>query len=151
MGRAEDAVAARVAALVGERRTVVLSCPAAAGVAAALARAAIRVADHEPARAGVIVLLGTPADPAYRQRLVADTLRRLPASAPVVVVDHSQPRRTWPRLRAFAALLARGLPPSRGRYPAARELQALGLQVDRLELATAEAVQLILAHRPWPA
>jgi hypothetical protein len=41
----------------------------------------------------------------------------------------------------------RGLRPSRARYPAARELAALGFAVERLRLACGERVQLVVARR----
>lgn len=101
-----------------------------------------------PCGAAVVSFLGRAARPHERQTLLAGLRGLLPPGAPLVLLDHNRPRR-WPR-RALAALglLAAGLPPRRARYPAARELQALGFPVVRLRLAAGERVQLVLALRP---
>jgi hypothetical protein len=64
-----------------------------------------------------------------------------------VLVDHNQPRRRPARLLAWVRLRLAGLSASRGRYPAARELAALGFDVERLQLACGERVQLVRARR----
>ena len=62
--------------------------------------------------------------------------------------DHNQPRVLWRRGLGIVVLAAARFPPSRARYPAARELAALGFAVERLRLACGERVQLVLARRP---
>jgi len=99
------------------------------------------------AAAGVVVLLGERGDAPARARMLAAVAERLSPGAPVVLVDHNQPRAPWRRPAAWLALLARGLPPSRARYPAARELGGGGFTVDSLRLAARERVQLVRAHR----
>jgi hypothetical protein len=121
--------------------------PGASRVRAALAARGPVAADGDPAAAAVVVFLGAPARPAERQTLLAGLSRRLPPGAPLVVVDHSQPRARWRRALALPALAAAGLAPARARYPAARELAALGFRVERLRLAAGERVQLVLARR----
>jgi hypothetical protein len=140
-------LAARALELLGpfEGRVAVLG-PRPGRVAAALgARVALAGAD-EPAAAAVVTFLGAGAVPAERQALVASLERRLPSGAPVVLVDHNQPR-TWARrLLGIAALVLHGLGPARARYPAARELAALGLEVERLRLVCGERIQLVAAR-----
>ena len=97
--------------------------------------------------AAVVAFLGAPARPADRQRALRDLQTRLPADATLVLVDHNQPRAAWRRVLASLALLATGLSAARGRYPAARELAALGFRVERLSLAAGERVQLVRARR----
>jgi len=65
-----------------------------------------------------------------------------------VLVDHNQPRVLWRRGLGILALAAARCAPSRARYPAARELAALGFAVERLRLACGERVQLVLFRRP---
>lgn len=98
--------------------------------------------------AAIVTFLGAAAGPAARQALLADVRTRLAPGAPLVLVDHNQPRRLWQRLPAVLVLLRAGLRPVRGRYPAARELQALGFDVECLRLADGERVQLVFARRP---
>ena len=82
---------------------------------------------------------------------LGESLRnRLPVGAPIVLLDHSQPRAPWRRAIGALHLAARGLWPSRARYPAARELAALGFTVERLRLACGERAQLVVARRPAP-
>jgi hypothetical protein len=126
---------------------VLVEGPNAAAWREALAAGGTGVVTAGPARAAVIVLLGEPGDPAGRARLLAAVANRLVPGAPVVLVDHNQPRAPWRRVPAGLALLARGLPPRRACYPAARELAAAGFTIDCLRLAAGERVQLVRAHR----
>ena len=140
-------LAARALELLGpfEGRVAVLG-PHRGRLAAALgARVPLAGAD-EPAAAAVLTFLGAGAAAAERHALVASLGWRLPRGAPVVLVDHNQPR-TWARrLLGIVALVLRGLGPARARYPAARELAALGLEVERLRLVCGERVQLVAAR-----
>jgi hypothetical protein len=111
--------------------------------------AGLRTADLvEPtAAAGLVSFVGARTPPALRVRTL-DALRvRLPVGAPLVLVDHNQPRQWWRRPLAWLLLAVRGLPPSRARYPAARELDASGFRVEQLRLADGERVQVVLARR----
>ena len=73
-------------------------------------------------------------------RLAARAVALLgPLAGPVLVTCPWAPR--------LAAALALRLPPARARYPAARELGALGLAVERLWLDGGERVQLVRARR----
>ena len=101
--------------------------------------------DGAPA-AAVVAFLGAPGRPEERQRVLRDLRRRLPAGARLVLVDHNQPRAWWRRILAAPSLVRAGLGPARARYPAARELAALGFQVERLRLAAGERIQLIVAR-----
>ena len=136
-------LAARVLALLG---------PAAGPVAIAgpranrLARELPGAADGD-ATAAVVVFLGAAPSPDERQATLRGMQSRLPPGAPLVLVDHNQPRAQWRRAVALFPLLAGGLRPSRARYPAARELAALGFAVERLRLAAGERVQLVVARR----
>jgi hypothetical protein len=114
-------------------------------LAAALA-AYVPIAGDDVAAAAVVTFLGAGAAPAERQSLVASLARRLPVGAPVVLVDHNQPRTRCGRVLGIAALALRGLGPARARYPAARELAALGLRVERLRLVRGERIQLVAAR-----
>jgi len=120
--------------------------PGAGRLVSALPAGVARADPSDRAGAALVTFLGSPAAPAGRQALLAELRGRLPAGAPVVVVDHNQPRRWWRRGLGVAALAARGLPASRARYPAARELAALGFVVERLGLARGERVQLVAAR-----
>jgi hypothetical protein len=117
--------------------------------AARIRLAGLRTADLvEPkAAAALVSFVGARTSPEMRRRTLDALRARLPAGAPLVLVDHNQPRQWW--RRAFAALLlvGRGLPPSRGRYPAARELDGAGFQVESLRLADGERVQVVLGRR----
>jgi hypothetical protein len=142
-------LAARCAALLGTPGgAVAVAGDGAPRLVAALA-GRVRVArGDEPIAAAVVCFLGAPARPADRQRTLAALAARLPAGAPLVLVDHNQPRTAWRRLVALPALVAAGLGPARARYPAARELAALGFRVDALRLACRERAQLVVARRP---
>jgi hypothetical protein len=105
----------------------------------------------EPARDGtpaaaIVVFVGVPARPEERQRVLRDLQRRLPAGAPVLLVDHNQPRAWWRRVLAAPSVALPGLGLARARYPAARELAALGFRVERLGLGHGERIQLIVAR-----
>lgn len=117
--------------------------------AARLRVAGLRVAElGEPVAAAALVSFHGARTPAELRRRTLDAVRaRLSPDAPLVLVDHNQPRQWWRRPLAALVLVARGLPPSRGRYPAARELDAAGFRVERLELAAGERVQVVRARR----
>src|SRR5262249_28731286 len=100
--------------------------------------------------AAIVTFLGERAVPAARQALLAELRARLPGAAPVVVIDHNQPRVWWRRTLGAAALALHGLGPQRARYPVARELAILGFDVERLRLAHGERVQLVAARRGRP-
>src|SRR5262249_48159828 len=121
--------------------------PHAARLAATLPPRTLRAGQEEPAAAAIVTFLGAAADPAARQTLLAGLRARLAADTPIVLIDHNQPRTWRRRVRGAVALAMRGLGPARARYPAARELAALGLEVVRLRLARGERVQLVLARR----
>ena len=72
---------------------------------------------------------------------------RLASGAPVVVVDHNQPRSLALRALGVLALAARGLPPERARHPVAREVNGHGFTIERLRLEDGERVQILLARR----
>jgi len=95
----------------------------------------------------IVVFVGAPAEPAGRQALLARLRAELSPAAPLVLVDHTQPRRWWARALAALRLAAGCLPPARARYPAARELVALGFTVECLRLARGERLQLVRARR----
>jgi hypothetical protein len=114
---------------------------------AALRAAGRPVAETGPAGAAVVTFVGERAAAAVRTSRLAAVRARLAPGAPVLLVDHAQPRPWWRRPGTVVRLLARGLPPSRGRYLAARELDAAGFRVERLRLAAGERVQLVLARR----
>ena len=103
--------------------------------------------DGDVPAAAVVAFLGSRPRPAARQALLAALRNRLPPGAPLVLLDHSQPRALWRRTVGALVLAVRGLGPSRARYPAARELAALGFAVERLRLACGERVQLVVARR----
>jgi len=110
-----------------------------------------RAGVEDPGRgagAAVVSFLGAAIGPGERQAMLAALRARLAPGAPLLLVDHNQPRRWLPRALATAFLLARGLRPGRARYPVARETQALGFVVERLRLAAGERVQLVLARAP---
>lgn len=139
-------LAARCLALLGPvAGPVAIAAPRAPRLAAALAGRLGAAAAETPA-AAVVVFLNSPARPHERQALLAELRRRLVPGAPLVLVDHSQPRARWRRLGARIGLALVGLPPARARYPAARELAALGFAVERLRLACGERVQLVAAR-----
>ena len=121
--------------------------PRARRLARAVERATQVAADGDAPGAALVVLLGVNAAPWDRQETLRATQRRLPSGAPLVLVDHNQPRAVWRRTLAVVPLLVAGLGPSRARYPAARELAALGFAVERLRLSCGERVQLVVARR----
>ena len=141
-------LAARCAELLGPLPgPIAVLAPRAPSLRAALAvRLPLAAADAAPAGA-VVAFLGVAARPDERQRSLRDLQRRLPAGAPMVLVDHSQPRARWRRPFAAIVLAFAGLTPARARYPAARELAALGFHVERLRLGRGERVQLVVARR----
>ncbi|MFN8544829.1 MAG: hypothetical protein U0807_11600 [Candidatus Binatia bacterium] len=142
------ALAARVLREVGPvTGALVVVAPRAGRLARAL-RAAARGPAGAEAGGAVVSFLGCAGDPAARQQILDGLRARLPSGAPVVLIDHNRPRR-WPgRLAGAAVLLLAGRRPARARYPAARELAALGFTVERLRLARAERVQVVVARRP---
>jgi hypothetical protein len=142
------ALAARCLALLGPPGgPLVVAGPSAARVAAALPPGTAVIADAERAGAAIASFLGAAVPPAARRATLVALRDRLPPGAPLVLLDHNQPRSWWRRALGVVALALRGLPPARARYPAARELAALGLDVERLRLAQGERVQLVVARR----
>ncbi|HWP65014.1 MAG TPA: hypothetical protein VNO26_03765 [Candidatus Limnocylindria bacterium] len=111
--------------------------------------AGLRPADLADARAaaGLVSFLGARTPAPLRRRTLEAVRERLAAGAPLVLVDHNRPRQWWRRPLAALLLVARGLPPSRARHPAARELDGAGFRVERLRLAEGERVQVVLARR----
>ena len=103
---------------------------------------------HDGAVVGAVcVLLGTRIDESARAAAWDALAARLASGAPVVVVDHNQPRTLARRAIGVLALAARGLSPKRARYPVAREVNAHGFTIERLRLEDGERVQLVLARR----
>jgi len=138
-------LAAQCLALLGPPAgAVAVVAPRAPRLAAALA-ARTPGPDVAPT-AAIVAFLGAVADPVERQALLARLHAQLAPGTPLVLVDHNQPRRWWRRVLALPALAAAGLAPARARYPAARELLALGFKVERLRLACGERVQLVVAR-----
>jgi hypothetical protein len=117
---------------------------AAGALAEALAGLVRRAGDGRPAAAAVCDFRDERDDPVARLAALAS---RLPVAAPIVVVDHNQPRDWWRRGVANLLLAARGIPPARARRPVAREVAAHGFVVERLRLAAGERLQLVLARR----
>ena len=110
--------------------------------------ARVAVANGDGAVAGAVcVLLGARVDPAARAATWRTIAARLAAGAPLVVVDHNQPRVAWRRVAGAIALALRGFAPSRARHPVAREVRDHGFTIERLRLADGERVQLVLARR----
>jgi hypothetical protein len=141
-------LAARALALLGPAAgPIAVVAPRARRLARAVARTTHVAADGDAPAAALVVLLGVKVAPSDRQETLRATQRRLPTGAPLVLVDHNQPRAVWRRALAVVPLLVAGLGPSRARYPAARELAALGFVVERLQLACGERVQLVVARR----
>ena len=126
---------------------VAIACRRPPDLAAALAARARPPAEGEAPAGAIVVWLGTPARPAERQQLLRELQHRLPPAAPLLVVDHNQPRALWRRALGLLPLAAAGLRPARARYPAAREVAALGFIVERLRLASREQIQLVLARQ----
>lgn len=126
---------------------VAVAGPGAARLRAALAAEVRVAADDADAGAAVVSFWGAPARAAERRAVLEAVGRRLSPGAPLVVVDHNQPRTVWRRLLALPMLLAARLGPARARYPAARELRTVGFVVDRLRLDDGERMQLVGARR----
>jgi hypothetical protein len=116
-------------------------------LAAALAARVTPSRDGDRPAAAIVAFLGAVAAPTERQRVLHALRTRLPAGAPLVLIDHNQPRALARRVLGWLVLAAAGLGPARARYPGARELRALGFTIDRLRLACGERVQLVLARR----
>ncbi len=141
-------LAARCLALLGPLEgPLAVVGPHAARLTAALPPHTPLAHDGAGAAAAIATFLGAGDGPADRQQILAAVRARLPMGAPLVLLDHNQPRTWWRRLVGVAALTLRGLPPARARYPAARELATLGLRIERLRLARGERVQLVVARR----
>ena len=142
------ALAARCLALLGplDGRIAVVG-PGAARVTAALPRGTPLANRDEAPVAAIVTFLGARDDPATRQACLTALRSRLVGGAPLVLIDHNQPRALWRRVLGAVALAVRGMGPARARYPAARELAALGLPVEQLRLASGERVQLVVARR----
>src|SRR5262249_26234913 len=121
--------------------------PHAARVAAALPPGTALAGPGVIPAAAIATFLGASAGPAARQTVLASLRSCLLPGAPIVLLDHNQPRAWWRRAVGVAALALRGLPPARARYPGARELAALGLDVECLRLARGERIQLVVARR----
>jgi hypothetical protein len=125
---------------------VVVVAPADGRVAAALRRGVSGAHDGARPAGAVVVFLGTRARPAERQSTLRDLGRVLPPGAPLLLVDHNQPRAWWRRAVAVPHHLVARVGAARARYPAARELAAVGFTVERLRLACGERVQLVVAR-----
>jgi len=126
---------------------VAVAGPGAGRLRAALAAHVLVAADGAPAAAAVVSFWGSAPAVEDRRALLRGLASRLHPGAPLLLVDHNQPRAAWRRLVALPLLLAAGLGPARARHPAARELQALGFAVERLRLADGERMQLVVARR----
>jgi hypothetical protein len=111
--------------------------------------AGLRTADRaeRAAAAALVSFVGARTPPELRRRTLDAVRGRLSAGAPLVLIDHNQPRQWWRRPLAALLLTVRGMPPSRARYPAARELDGVGFRVQSLRLADGERVQVVLARR----
>ena len=141
-------LAAQCLALLGPvHGPVAVLGPGTARLRAAVAGALPAAQDGDVPAGAVVVFLGAAVPPAERQAELRGLERRLRSGAPLVLVDHNQPRAGWRRVPAWLRLALAGLGPARARYPAARELAALGFAVERLRLARGERVQLVLARR----
>jgi len=146
------ALAVRCLALLGplDGRIAVVG-PRAARVTAALPRGTLLANSDEPPAGAIVTFLGARDGPVARQACLARLRSSLERGAPLVLIDHNQPRAWWRRIVGAIALAMRGLDPARARYPVARELAALGLDVERLRLACGERVQLVVARRTGAA
>jgi len=141
-------LAARCVELLGPvAGPVAVVAPRVPALADALAARVTLAAGTAAPAAAVVAFLRMPARPAERQWTLRDLQARLDAHAPLLLVDHNQPRRWGRRLLATLALAGARLGPARGRYPAARELAALGFRIDRLALDAGERIQLVLGRR----
>ena len=103
--------------------------------------------DGSPVAAVVVTFVGEPAHAAARLERLAAAGARLAMGAPLLLVDHNQPRQWWRRVLAWIALGLRGLPPGRGRVLVARQLDGAGFRVECLRLAAGERLQLVVARR----
>jgi hypothetical protein len=142
--------AARLAArcvelLDGVAGPIAVSAPPAV-IDAIAARVAVAGEDETIAGA-VCVLLGEAVDEAARAKKWTTLAARLAVDAPLVVVDHNQPRTAWRRLVGAVALALAGQGPARARHPTAREVHAHGFTIDCLRLDDGERVQLVRARR----
>lgn len=134
--------------LLGAPPAAVLVAAARDPALAAALRAGGAEAPPGAATAAVVSFRGARADPVSRQVCLATLRGQLPPGAPLVLVDHNQPRTLGPRLLGVVRLAVSGMGAGRARYPAARELAALGLDVECLRLACGERVQLVRARLP---
>jgi len=116
-------------------------------VTGALATRVTVAGENGPIAGAVCVLLGKAVDEAARARTWTGLAARLAADAPLVVVDHNQPRAAWRRAVGALALLLTGQGPARARHPTAREVWAHGFTVQRMRFDDGERVQLVLARR----
>jgi hypothetical protein len=103
-----------------------------------------------PASAGVCSFLNERAHAHARALRLNALTTRLPAGAPIVVVDHNRPRRLLARFANALLLLARATSPARAAYPTARELHQHAFAVRCLRLAAGERIQLVAGHRANP-
>jgi energy-converting hydrogenase Eha subunit E len=141
-------LAARARTLLGPvHGPVAIVMPHAPRLADALATTLSPAEGATAAAAAVVAFLGDGAGPAERQTLLRSLATRLPVGAPLVLLDHNQPRAWWRRAVGTVRLAAGGFRPARARYPAARELAVLGFGVEQLRLECGERVQLVLARR----
>ena len=134
---------AQATALLGDAKPIVVE-PAAWAALVAPARSTV---GGDGGAGGLVSFLGERLDRGARLARLDALAARLPAGAPLVVVDHNQPRTWWRRALGAVALAARGLGPARARHLVAREVHGQGFAVERLELACGERVQLVLARR----
>jgi hypothetical protein len=140
-------LAARCLALLGPvDGPVAVHAPGRKRLRAALATRATPPRDGAPPAGAIVAFLGVAGRAAEREPLLRRLLASLPHDAPLVLVDYNQPRTGCRRLLAWLPLYAEGFGPGRARYPAARELAALGFRVERLRLASGERIQLVLAR-----
>lgn len=141
-------LAARTLALLGSHEgPIIVEAPRAKRLANALAATSTIASSEDTPAAAVIAFLGAPASPPERQAMLCRLRDRLPAGAPIVLVDHNQPRTPWERALALPSLLLDGVTPARARYPAAQELATQGFAIRCLRLADGERIQLISAIR----
>ena len=120
--------------------------PADSRLAAAVRKGVRAARDGERPAGAVVVFLGAPARPAERQSALRTLARALAPGAALLLVDHNQPRAWWRRGVSLPRLFVARLEAARARYPAARELAAIGFTVECLRLACGERVQLVLAR-----
>lgn len=113
----------------------------------------LSTAGKEAVGSAAVSFLLVPDGPGRRGRLEA-VVARLGAGGTLVVLDHNAPRGVLARALATVHLATArpllGAAASRLRRPAARELDALGLEVVRLRLLAGELFQAILARKPAP-